>query len=214
MSKLPLFPLNTVLFPKATIPLHVFEDRYKAMINQCVNTNSSFGVVLIRLGLEEGDSAIPYDIGTTAKITKIDDLGEGRLFINAMGGEKFRIIKLIEDKAFLEANVEFLADKEDQDICRNIVIELNQLLNNNVRLVAGLRGEFFSNVNIPCDLIELSYYVPSCLLGIGNIELQNLLEELSTKKRLEKGIDLLKKNRYLLKELVSNKFNSDTSSKN
>ena len=86
MSKLPLFPLNTVLFPKATIPLHVFEDRYKAMINQCVNTNSSFGVVLIRLGLEVGDSAIPYDIGTTAKITKIDYLGEGRLFINAIGG--------------------------------------------------------------------------------------------------------------------------------
>jgi len=52
MSKLPLFPLNTVLFPGMVLPLHVFEDRYKQMIGACLEDDSGFGVVLIRSGEE------------------------------------------------------------------------------------------------------------------------------------------------------------------
>ena len=118
MDKLPLFPLNTVLFPKASIPLHVFEDRYKCMIKGCISTRSPFGVVLIRMGSEVGDSATPYDVGTTANIININRVGDGQLFITAIGDKVFRINKLIEGKSFLEARVDFLIDDEDQDISK------------------------------------------------------------------------------------------------
>ena len=214
MDKLPLFPLNTVLFPKRTIPLHVFEDRYKCMIRDCIATKSPFGVVLIRIGSEVGDSATPYDVGTTANIINIKRVDDGRLFITAIGDKVFRINKLIEDKSFLEANVDFLIDDENQDISENLLEELRGLVNSNFRLASGLKGEFVNDINIPNDLVDLSYFVPSCLLGIENIELQRLLEESSTKKRLEKGIELLEKNECLLKDLVSNKFNFGGSSRN
>ena len=68
-----------------------------------------------------------------------------------------------------------------------------------------------SNPKIPTQLLELSYFAPSCLIAVGNIELQSLLEEDSIKKRLLKSIQLLKKNEVLLKDLVSNKFNSRNS---
>ena len=214
MDKLPLFPLNTVLFPKRTIPLHVFEDRYKCMIRDCIATKSPFGVVLIRIGSEVGDSATPYDVGTTANIINIKRVDDGRLFITAVGDKVFRINKLIEDKSFLEANVDFLIDDENQDISENLLEELRGLVNSNFRLASGLKGEFVNDINIPNDLVDLSYFVPSCLLWIENIELQRLLEESSTKKRLEKGVELLEKNEWLLKDLVSNKFNFGGSSRN
>ena len=214
MDKLPLFPLNTVLFPKASIPLHVFEDRYKCMIKDCISTRSPFGVVLIRMGSEVGDSATPYDVGTTANIININRVGDGQLFITAIGDKVFRINKLIEGKSFLEAEVDFLIDHEDQDISENMIAELKGLLNNNFRLASGLKGEFVNHINIPNDLVDLSYFAPSCLLGVENIELQRLLEEASTKKRLVKGVELLKKNEMLLRDLVSNRFNFGDSNRN
>ena len=70
--ELPLFPLNTVLFPGATLPLHIFEDRYKEMISQCIEEHRPFGVLLIRKGREAGDLAEPFEIGTTAHIARVD----------------------------------------------------------------------------------------------------------------------------------------------
>lgn len=214
MHKIPLFPLNTVLFPKISIPLNVFEDRYKCMIRHCIDTQSPFGVVLIRMGSEVGDSATPYDVGTTANITNVNKLEDGRLFITAIGDKIFRINKLIEDKSFLQANVDFLIDDEHQDIHESILLELTRLLKNNYRLASGLKREFVSNINIPNNLIDLSYFAPSCLLAIENIELQRLLEESSTKKRLVKSIELLEKNETVLKDLVANEFNFRDSNKN
>ena len=210
MCKIPLFPLNTVLFPKAHIPLHVFEDRYKCMIRYCIDNKSPFGVILIRTGSEVGDAATPYDVGTTANIVNINDIEDGNLFVTAIGDKIFRITKLIEDKAFLEANVDILFDDQNsgKDVSDCMILELKELLKRNYRLISGLRGEFVSNPNIPTDLLELSYFAQSCLISVGNIELQSLLEEGSIKNRLLKSIQLLEKNELLLKDLVSNKFNS------
>jgi len=69
--ELPLFPLNTVLFPGATLPLHVFEERYKQMINQCLESRSPFGVLLIRSGNEVGTPTEPFEVGTTASIAHV-----------------------------------------------------------------------------------------------------------------------------------------------
>ncbi len=216
MHKIPLFPLNTVLFPKGSIPLHVFEDRYKCMIKYCIDSKSPFGVILIRMGSEVGDSATPYDVGTTANIVDVNKIENGRLFITAIGDKVFRIKNLIEKKAFLEANVEFLVDYEntEKDISKTMISKLTELITRNHRLLLGLKGEFFQDSKIPTDLFELSYFAPSCLLSIENIELQSLLEESSTKKRLVKSIELLKKNESFLDELLLKRFNLGDSNMN
>ena len=69
MLRLPLFPLNTVLFPKMPITLHIFEERYKQMIQHCLSEQIPFGVVLIKQGVEVNGSAEPYLVGCTARIT-------------------------------------------------------------------------------------------------------------------------------------------------
>ncbi|MDP6513158.1 MAG: LON peptidase substrate-binding domain-containing protein, partial [SAR202 cluster bacterium] len=67
---LPLFPLNSVLFPGASIPLQIFEDRYKQMLRDCLDADSRFGVVLIKSGREVGGSAEPHATGTVAQIVQ------------------------------------------------------------------------------------------------------------------------------------------------
>src|SRR5712691_11117723 len=65
---LPLFPLGSVLFPGALMPLHIFESRYRLLVRRCIQRKQSFGIVLIRSGSEVGASAEPHAIGTEARI--------------------------------------------------------------------------------------------------------------------------------------------------
>ena len=86
MLNLPLFPLNTVLFPEMPLPLHIFEVRYKQMIAKCLAGDRTFGVVLIKHGSEAlGPLAEPYSIGCTARIIESQSLGEGRMEITTVG---------------------------------------------------------------------------------------------------------------------------------
>jgi Lon protease-like protein len=93
MYELPLFPLNTVLFPGTPIHLHIFEPRYVQMINLCVDQRQPFGVVLIREGMEAlGPLAEPHHIGCTAQIAQIKQLEGGRMDLVALGQERFRLL--------------------------------------------------------------------------------------------------------------------------
>lgn len=87
----PIFPLNTVLFPGGPLPLRIFEPRYLDMVSQCVKTDSAFGVCLIREGKEVGKSALPHSVGTLARIVDFDQLPDGMLGIVARGGDRFSI---------------------------------------------------------------------------------------------------------------------------
>ncbi|MDX1613624.1 MAG: LON peptidase substrate-binding domain-containing protein [Candidatus Promineifilaceae bacterium] len=107
MYELPLFPLNTVLFPGMPLTLHIFEDRYKRMIGECIETESPFGVVLIKEGLEAlGPLADPHPVGCTAHIMQVERLSGGRMNIGAIGRERFRIVELDRSQAYLAAKVE------------------------------------------------------------------------------------------------------------
>ncbi|MCZ7551567.1 MAG: hypothetical protein B6D39_04885 [Anaerolineae bacterium UTCFX2] len=95
MYELPLFPLNTVLFPGTPIHLHIFEPRYVEMINYCAAQRCPFGVVLIREGVEAlGPLAEPHHIGCTAQIAQLKQIGEGRMSLVALGQERFRVLDL------------------------------------------------------------------------------------------------------------------------
>ena len=79
MERLPLFPLNSVLYPGTLLPLHIFEERYRSMISRCVEEKVPFGVVLVRSGEEVGGPAEPYDVGTTARVARLQRLPDGRM---------------------------------------------------------------------------------------------------------------------------------------
>lgn len=90
-TNIPLFPLNTVLFPGGPLPLRIFEPRYLDMVSRCMKEDSGFGVVLIREGLETGP-ATTYDVGTLAKITDWYQGSDGILGITAIGVRRYRVI--------------------------------------------------------------------------------------------------------------------------
>src|SRR5262245_4738255 len=85
VKDLPLFPLNTVLFPGGRLPLRIFEQRYMDMAKACLKDSSPFGVCMIREGLEVGDPAVPADVGTLARITNWDMPQLGMLHVVALG---------------------------------------------------------------------------------------------------------------------------------
>jgi ATP-dependent Lon protease len=107
METLPLFPLNTVLFPGQLLPLHIFEPRYRQMIGECIQHGQPFGVVLIRSGGEVGEAAEPYEVGTTAQIVQMESEADGRMNILCVGKARFRVAHLLHDRPYLSGRVEW-----------------------------------------------------------------------------------------------------------
>jgi Lon protease-like protein len=109
---IPLFPLNTVLFPEARLPLRIFERRYLDMVSACLRNETPFGVVLIREGMEVGEAARSYDRGTLAHIVDWDRLSDGLLGITARGGERFTVRQQrVEAGQLLTAEVEVIPEQ-------------------------------------------------------------------------------------------------------
>jgi Lon protease-like protein len=94
VTELPLFPLNTVLFPEGPLSLRIFEPRYVDMIGRCMRESSSFGVVAILSGAEAGgEVAATAQSGTTARIVDFSKLPDGLLGITCQGERKFRLVR-------------------------------------------------------------------------------------------------------------------------
>lgn len=106
----PLFPLNTVLFPDGILPLKVFEARYIDMVSDCMMQQRPFGVVLIKSGAEVGRAAQPEAVGCLAKIIHWDMHDLGLLTLRTQGGQRFRILqqRVLADQR-LEAQIEMMA---------------------------------------------------------------------------------------------------------
>src|SRR5258708_14081655 len=87
---LPLFPLDqVVLYPGMSLPLRIFEERYKVMIGACQVTDQLFGVLLIRSGSEVGEPARPERVGCTARMVRVDRVPDGRMVILTVGVQRF-----------------------------------------------------------------------------------------------------------------------------
>jgi Lon protease-like protein len=112
---LPLFPLNTVLCPGIALPLHVFEDRYRALVRYCLESTSPFGVVLIREGREVGTGAISFtDTGTIAEIRDAGRQDDGRFDLLVVGTRRFRIRSILDGRGpYLVADAEILEETVD-----------------------------------------------------------------------------------------------------
>ncbi len=111
-QKLPLFPLNTVLFPGGVLPLRIFETRYLDLISACLRTESGFGVVAIHQGRETGAPPIRvHPVGTLARIVDFDQLDGGMLGITCLGAQRLRVIDHhVQPDQVLLGQVRWLAD--------------------------------------------------------------------------------------------------------
>jgi Lon protease-like protein len=105
-----MFPLQTVLFPDSPIRLHVFEERYQALMADCHLGEGSFGVVLISHGSEVGGGDQRVDLGTVARIERTAELGGGRLLVEAVGTRRVRVEQWLPDDPYPRAHVESVAD--------------------------------------------------------------------------------------------------------
>ena len=120
IENLPLFPLNTVLFPGGRLPLRIFETRYMDMARVCLREGSAFGVCRILKGGEVGEPAVPADVGTLARIAEWDMPQLGVLSIVALGGPRFRVLaRHVEPNGLTVGKVELLAQDEDGAIPEN-----------------------------------------------------------------------------------------------
>lgn len=177
MYELALFPLHTVLFPSSPLQLHIFEERYKQMIEDCISQQKPFGVVLIRRGAEAfGALADPFRIGCTAVIRDIQRLEDGRMNLTAIGKDRFRIISLdSQSYPYLIGMV------EDYPVAEPSAGEIEPA-------VAGLRERFerYLSLLVEAGLIELDKdqlprepmllaYLSAALLQIPAIQKQQLL---------------------------------------
>ena len=116
-TNIPLFPLNSVLFPGGTLPLRIFEIRYIDMISYCMRNHCGFGVCLIREGEEIGRAALTYDIGTLVEIVDFDRSEEGLLHIEVVGRQRFKIFsREVQPDQLITADVEFIPNEPHQEL--------------------------------------------------------------------------------------------------
>ena len=109
---LPLFLLRTVLFPHMPLSLHVFEERYKLMLQDCLDSGKTFGVVAIKQGEEVGGEATPCAVGTLARIVSVEKLDDGRMNLIITGASRFRVVRQVPGKPYLQAEVAYLEEED------------------------------------------------------------------------------------------------------
>ncbi len=114
---IPLFPLNSVLFPDGVLSLRVFEQRYMDMVKECLKHELPFGVCLIETGAEVGEPAVPFGFGTLARIADWSMNQPGVLNLTVRGGERFRAVsRRTEPSGLLRAEVQVLPEPAVQPI--------------------------------------------------------------------------------------------------
>lgn len=181
MSDIPLFPLNTVLFPGGRLPLRIFEQRYMEMAKACLRDNTPFGVCLIREGKEVGAPATPVEVGCLARIGNWDMPQLGMLHVTALGSQRFRILeRRVQADGLARASVELFPEDMDSGIpqgCKGCV--------NLMERVIEQQSALFE----PPHRLDSASWVSSRLAEVLPLPLpakQELLELTDARARLER----------------------------
>ena len=198
---LPLFPLNTVLFPGAALPLQIFEERYKQMLQDCVAADSRFGAVLIKEGVEVGGPAVPHTTGTMAEIVQVSDEQRGRFLISCVGRQRFRILSISDELPYLSGSVELLAEEADQGVTPELTAAVREAIAAYLVLVSGLGGGWVRDIPVPTEPVSLSY-LAAAALQVDTARKQALLEEPTASSRLRSALSLLNRSTEDLRRRV------------
>lgn len=187
VRELPLFPLpELVLFPGRHLPLHIFEFRYRIMMNTLLQGDRRFGVLML-----DPTTGEPAQVGCCAEILHYQRLPDDRMKILTIGQQRFRVLSYVREKPYRVGLVEWLEDKPTERNLAPLASAVDRLLRDVVRLSAKLTSqEIEIPENIPSLPMELSYWVASNLYGVA-LEQQSLLEMNDTEARLEREAEIL-----------------------
>jgi len=182
---IPLFPLGVVLLPHMHMPLHIFEERYKLMIKECLTHKTEFGIVYF-----SGEKLM--STGCTAKIIEVlKRYDDGRSDIITLGERRFVINEIHDQGPYLQASVAFFDDQDDINlkVCRELAQTGLDLLKQFGEISGQQSGINFSD---RLDVKSISFEIAGCD-GFDLVEKQKLLEMRSTYERLRKGVESLAK---------------------
>jgi Lon protease-like protein len=184
-SLLPIFPLDLVLLPGAPLPLHIFEPRYKEMISECVEQKKPFGVVRAS---DEGVAGV----GCTAEIVSITKkYDDGRMDILTRGVERFEVVEVNEERAFLRAEISLVQDEDDNDDDNDVARLEHSLIEQAVRLHAEIIKIAGAELSEPDETATNLSFLLAGSLPLDLDFKQNLLTTLSETKRLEAVVSYL-----------------------
>jgi Lon protease-like protein len=202
--ELPLFPLNTVLFPGQMLPLHIFEERYRLMIRRCLAEDLPFGVVLIKRGSEVGVEAEPHEVGTIARILKSTHQSDGTIDIVTVGQERFCIDHLIHDQPYLRGEVKTLPMQSsiDSDAVATLADRVRDNVSWYIKLIAEAAGLKIQVDAMP-DTPQQLGYLAGVAMQIDNREKQEILASSSLSKVLAREIELLNRENALLRWMIA-----------
>ena len=190
LEQLPLFPLNTVIFPYAQIQLHVYEERYREMVRYCVEHDSAFGIVLTREG-SDGDET--YLVGTAVRIAAVKTLEDGNIDLRVQGQRRFRVRRLDEEsQPFLVGYVEPIIelDLEDTPRAAALTFRLKECVEEYIRTELRHYDFRIQEVSLPTEPMALSFVVAN-LLRIQNLDKQRLLEQTDTVERMAEIVPII-----------------------
>ncbi|MBM3464609.1 MAG: hypothetical protein FJX76_21135 [Armatimonadetes bacterium] len=195
----PLFPLNTVLFPGMWLSLHIFEDRYKEMVGWCQEHKEPFGVALIREGQEVGGTADPHAVGTLARIEMIQTLEGGRFYLQTQGLQRFRVQRLIHERAYLQGEIELIEEKRVSRRAartKQVMADATRMYLHYLELIRRMGGQVGQVIESALDPEFLSWLIASTMIAAPNIR-QELLEIIPADARLEREM-------MILREIIEN----------
>jgi Lon protease-like protein len=185
-AAMPMFPLGSVLLPGGLLTLHVFEPRYRAMVQHCVaDPDHEFGVVLIERGSEVGGGDQRLGVGTVAQMVQVAETDDGRYAVVAVGTRRIRVDRWIDDAPFPLADV---ADWDD-DMVSGVAEDLIAEVARRVRASAALALELGDPVvdlgeEISADPVVASFQL-AALAPIGPADQYRLLCAVGPAERLE-----------------------------
>jgi Lon protease-like protein len=180
-----LFPLpNLVLFPNIVVPLHIFEDRYKLMINGCIDRDEPFGLVLLRSGAEEESEDTIHRVGLVARVTEVERLADGRMNIMCEGESRFRIHRFTQQTPFWKGSVNTFEEEPVLHRAEALYEQVSALYRQVAELSGKLSGSPISELALPESPTDLSYMV-AYVIDIDAEEKQKMLEMTSTTERLQ-----------------------------
>ncbi len=196
--EIPLFPLGTVLFPRQVLPLHIFEERYKLMIGECIDRQRPFGIVAIKQGREVGGGAVPFEVGTTANIVDVQPFPDGRLNLRCLGHRPFRINRMTQETPYMRCEVEFLEYGVGvTEGIQGLADQVREQFRAHLDILADISERQKLELDLALDPETLSYLVGT-ILAVNMAEKQKLLEVSQANERLKLEAGLLaRENRTL-----------------
>ena len=191
-SNLRLFPLNTVLFPGMTIPLSIFQERYRKLITECINNEEPFGVLLLRNGLDTDEKNEDlYSVGCTARITDSLPQQDGTILISSRGEKRFRLLELTQKEPFLFGKVDYPVD-EIRELPENLVSDLQEGYKQIRSFRYMIEGSFEREIMPPKNLGLLADKIASSAIGIvENEKLQSIIESFDIYNRATKANEII-----------------------